>query len=121
MRPAVKKSNSHTEFPTAERCLITETANDANDEAASIARARVEPGVTTAWHQLKDIAERYIIVSGQGRMEMEGAEPTEVTAGDVVQIPPDTPQRITNTGPNDLIFYAVCTPPFTPECYIALE
>lgn len=54
-------------------------------------------------------------------MEVEGAEPADVVAGDVVCIPEDTPQRITNTGTMDLIFFAVCTPRFRPENYIGLE
>lgn len=121
MNPVLKKFNPNDEFEIAERCFITELANDENDPAVSIARARVEPGVTTAWHQLKDTAERYIIVSGEGRVEVAGLEPSGVTAGDVACIPPDTPQRITNTGEKDLIFFAVCSPRFTPDCYISLE
>lgn len=121
MRAEIKKFTLADEFQTAERCFITETANSPDDQTVSIARARVEPGVTTVWHKLQGTAERYIIVSGQGRAEIEGSEPANVTAGDVVCIPPDTPQRITNTGKDDLIFFAVCSPRFTPDCYISLE
>jgi len=38
--------------------------------------------------------------------------------GDVVVIPPMTSQKIANTGTTDLVFYCVCTPPFTQECYV---
>ena len=41
----------------------------------------------------------------------------EVSAGDVVLIPPSCRQRITNAGPGDLIFLAICTPRFRPEVY----
>ena len=116
----IKKSNSVTEFDTPERCYIKEISNDNNDEQVSIAQARVEPGVTTAWHKLKAVTERYIIVKGQARVEIAGLEPTDVVEGDVVIIPADTAQRISNTGQTDLIFYAVCSPCFTPECYITL-
>jgi len=54
MRAEIKKSSEATEFPTRERCHITEIANDSGDEYVSIARAKVEPGVTTAWHRLKE-------------------------------------------------------------------
>jgi mannose-6-phosphate isomerase-like protein (cupin superfamily) len=121
MHPVVKKSNPDDEFATAERCFITELANNGCDPAVSIARARVEPGVTTARHKLTGTAERYIMVSGEGRIEIGDLEPSFVSAGDVICIPPDTPQRITNTGDTDLIFFAVCSPRFTPDCYIGLE
>ncbi len=68
VRPEVKKNSVATVFETAEQCYIAETANDSGDEFVSISRARVDPGVTTAWHKLEDITERYIIVSGQGRV-----------------------------------------------------
>jgi mannose-6-phosphate isomerase-like protein (cupin superfamily) len=121
MRPEVKKSSVVKEFLTKERCHILEIANDTGDKQISIARARVEPGVTTAWHLLKGISERYIIVSGLGRVELNKLEPVNVSAGDVVRIPADTPQRITNTGHVDLVFFCVCSPRFYEDCYESLE
>jgi mannose-6-phosphate isomerase-like protein (cupin superfamily) len=121
MRAEVKKSRAVTEFRTTERCFIAEIANDSADEAVSIARARVEPAVTTAWHKLSGITERYIIVSGKGRVEIGGLAPVDVEEGDVVRIPAGTAQRIANTGSRDLVFYAVCAPRFKSECYISLE
>ena len=117
----IQFNSSVSEINTLERCFIKELSNESNDEMASIAEARVEAGVTTAWHKLTAVTERYIIVSGQGRVEVEGLQPAEIIAGDVVIIPADTAQRISNTGLTDLIFLAVCTPRFTPECYITLE
>lgn len=121
MQPEVKKNNGAAEFKTEERCYIAEIANDSGDEFVSISRARVEPGVTTAWHKLKGVAERYIIISGQGRVEINDFDPIDVLEGDVVRIPADRPQRITNTGQIDLIFYAVCSPRFQTSCYVRLE
>ena len=48
-------------------------------------------------------------------------EPVDVCEGDVVRIPVDAVQRISNTGENDLVFYAVCSPPFKTGCYVSLE
>ena len=121
MRAEIKRINSITEFDTAERCFIKEVSNNSNDQEVSIAQARVAPGVTTAWHKLKAVTERYIIVSGQAQVEIEGLEATDVVEGDVVLIPAYTAQRISNTGQSDLIFFAVCSPRFTDECYISLE
>ena len=121
MQPEVKKRENATEYKTEERCHISEVANDSEDPLVSIARARVEPGVTTAWHKLKGVTERYIISSGHGRVEIDGLEPVEVLEGDVVRIPADTPQRIANTGDIDLVFFAVCSPRFRDSCYVSLE
>ena len=121
MDPAIKCLTPAAEFYTPERCFITELVNDKSNPALSIARARVEPGVTTAWHKLNDVTERYLIASGIGRMEIKGIDAQDLSEGDMVSIPADNPQRITNTGSEDLIFFAICTPRFTPECYIGLE
>lgn len=87
----------------------------------SVARARVEPGITTSWHKLMGIEERYIISHGKGIVEVGDLEPQEVKEGDLVRIPAGVRQRITNTGSKDLVFFAVCSPRFTQEKYIDLE
>ena len=102
----------------AEGCYITELSNNPEDPDVSIAQARVEAGVTTAWHRLKDTTERYVIVSGTGLVEIGDEQPREVSQGDVVIIPPMERQRITNIGKEDLIFMAICTPRFVPENYL---
>lgn len=121
MQTEVKHAGNAVEFETAERCFIIEVANDAGDPQVSIARARVAPGVTTAWHKLRGITERYIIVSGRGQVQVGDDNPVAVTVGDVVRIAADTPQRIRNDGSTDLVFYAVCSPRFQPSCYVNLE
>ena len=109
------------EFFTAELCHITELSNSPVDEALSVARARVEPGVTTRWHRLHGIAERYVIVSGHGVVEVGELPPQAVAPGDVVVIPAGCRQRIRNDGAHDLVFHALCTPRFRPEAYEDLE
>lgn len=109
------------EFYTEERCYILEASNSANDEALSIARARVLPGISTAWHRLKRQAERYYILSGSGSVEIGDLPAENVEEGDVVIIPAMCKQRITNTGTTDLIFLAMCTPRFEIDDYEDLE
>lgn len=104
-------------FFAAEGCFIRELSNSADDPTASIAQARVEPGITTAWHRLKNTIERYVIISGTGLAEIGDAAPRTVNAGDVVHIAAMQRQRITNIGDDDLIFLAICTPRFLPENY----
>ena len=107
------------EYLTPERCYILESWNDPSDPAASIARARVEPGVATQPHRLRGVVERYLIIEGEGVASVGGVE-SAVRPGDVVVIPAGVPQSIANTGARDLVFYCICTPRFTPECYEAL-
>lgn len=115
--PPILRPHPGVEVFIDEGCHILELANDENDPAMSIARARVEPGVTTAWHRVRGTVERYVILDGSGRMEVGDLPPQEVQAGDVVLIPPSVRQRIANTGAGDPVFLAICTPRFRPENY----
>ncbi|SEM70284.1 Cupin domain-containing protein [Syntrophus gentianae] len=121
MRAEIRRAAEAGEYKTLEGCSILEIANDAGDEFVSVARARVGVGVTTELHCLRGTSERYVILSGAGRVELNGRDTFEVSVGDVVRIPPDMPQRITNIGDGDLVFYCICTPPFKPGCYRFLE
>jgi quercetin dioxygenase-like cupin family protein len=48
---------------------------------------RVKPGITTRWHSLSATDERYVILSGQGMVEIGNLPAHSVQAGDVVLIP----------------------------------
>lgn len=112
---------SAVEFYISEGCFIAEWSNTPDDPAVSIARARVPPGITTRWHRLAGITERYVVLEGTGRAYVGDAPPREVGPGDVVLIPAAVRQRIANTGGADLIFLAICTPRFEPQAYEELE
>ena len=117
MHEEVRHMIADAEFYTPERCFIHELSNSAVDPEVSIARARVAAGVTTRWHRLHGTTERYVLLSGNGRVEVGSLLAQDVGAGDVVLIPPGCRQRITNLGTEDLIFLAICTPRFRPEAY----
>ena len=119
MNAAIFPFRLDREFHTSEECYITELCNSPADGEASVARARVEPGVTTRWHRLRGISERYVILEGKGRVEVGDLPPTEVGPGDLVLIPPLCRQRITNIGQSDLVFLCVCIPGFREEAYEA--
>jgi len=121
MRARILQNQSAAETWFKEGCHIIELSNSADDPDASIARARVAPGTATRLHRLDGVTERYLILQGEGRVEVGGLDAEAVRPGDVVLIPPGTPQRITNTGADDLAFLAICTPRFTPDCYLDLE
>lgn len=121
MKDSPKESGRQlVERYTPERCYITEWWNNVADDSVSVARVRVKPGVRTALHRLRDTRERYLILSGHGRVEV-GGRPRDVHPGEVVVIEPGEAQCITNTGEKRLVFLAVCTPRFRRECYEPLD
>ncbi|MFV2090337.1 MAG: cupin domain-containing protein, partial [Pseudomonadales bacterium] len=63
--------------------------------------------------------ERYVILEGHGELQV-GDTRERVGPGDVTIIPPQCPQQIRNVGCKDLIFLAICSPRFTPACYVDL-
>lgn len=115
-----KKAKPPAEIWTRERCFITELVNDEGQDEVSIARARVEPGVTTELHALS-VTEWYVIESGQGLMLVGEGPPFAVGPGDSVSVPQRATQQITNPGGEDLVFLCVCVPRYTVDCYTSLE
>lgn len=117
MQPMIFEPRASAWYSTEERCDINELANHAADPAVSIAEARVAPGITTRWHRLRGITERYVILAGTGKVEVGELPAQIVTAATVVLIPPGCRQRITNIGPDQLIFLAICSPRFVQSAY----
>ena len=117
IKPRIIQNKTDSEYYFEERCFITEWWNSPKDKEVSIARARVEPGITTRLHRLKDVTERYLILEGKARVEVGNLPAANIGPGDVVLIPPGTPQRISNIGDSDLIFLAICTPRFMKDAY----
>jgi mannose-6-phosphate isomerase-like protein (cupin superfamily) len=117
MQEEIRAMIPDAEFFTPELCYINELSNSATDPEVSIARARVEPGITTRWHRLSGITERYVILQGVGLVEVGDLPAQKVVTGDVVLIPPECRQRIANIGRYDLIFLAICSPRFQQQAY----
>lgn len=121
MHPIVRKPDPLMEFDTPEGCRILDSWNEESDPGMSIARATVRPGITTQLHSLRGVDERYLITHGLGVVTVEGFGSADVKPGDIVFIPSDTAQQVTNTGDVDLVFYCICTPRFSADCYVARE
>lgn len=121
MQAQILNTPESAEYFFEEGCFILELSNSAQDPQLSIARARVKAGVSTRLHRLSGLVERYVIVSGVGMIEIAGLPVQKVSAGNVIIIPPLCPQKITNTGTEDLIFLALCTPRFQKQFYETIE
>ena len=117
----IASSNPADEYFTDERCHILELSNSPDDPDVSVARARVEPGVTTKRHRVAGTTERYVVLGGKGRVFIDGLDEQPVTEGDVVVIPAGVIQSICNDGDQDLIFLCICNPRFEWSNYEALE
>ncbi len=113
----ISRPDEADEFMTDENVFILESWRSPADPSLSIARARLAPGATSVPHVLVGTAERYVIIEGQGSLELAGLGRRPVGPGDVVFFPPDRPQTITNVGDTDLVLYAICTPPFDAGNY----
>jgi NAD(P)-dependent dehydrogenase (short-subunit alcohol dehydrogenase family)/mannose-6-phosphate isomerase-like protein (cupin superfamily) len=120
VRPGVIRAAGVEELSFVEGIKVKEVYNTARDPERSLAQVSVDPGMTTALHWL-DVFELQRIVSGSGRVVLGGAPPQDVTAGDVVVIPPGTTQRITNTGSTPLLLDCICTGRFVESAYHHLE
>jgi len=121
MKACTKFNGRMPEYFFDEGCFISELSNSCDDSDVSIARARLKPGKKTRWHYLRGTGEGYAVLGGAGLVEVDDLKPNHVSAGDVVLILPEVPQRITNTGAIDLVFLAICSPRFTEAVYVDIE
>ena len=58
------------EYFTEERCYITEVCNSPISPNGSLAIARVPAGTTTQLHSLNGTNETYIVIEGEGEVEV---------------------------------------------------
>lgn len=119
MQAKIFRTNPDKEIYTKEKCHILEILNTSDFQDYSLAQARVEAGVTTEWHWLKNTDELYFILSGEGLMEIGEDFKKEVKKGDAIFIPKMEKQRIQNTGNMDLIFLCICTPRWESDNYLS--
>lgn len=86
----------------------------------SLAHITLPPGKSSLKHYHPSTEESYYILSGEGLLVMN-EETAQLTNGDAVVIPIGTVHKITNTGKDDLVFLAICTPPWTPDCSVFVD
>jgi len=94
--------------------LHPDQVSGAGGSGCSIAHAVVPTGRSTFPHRLMASNEFYYILSGTGRMHING-ESEEVRPGHIVLIPPRAVQHIENTGNTDLCLLCIVVPPWKRE------
>jgi mannose-6-phosphate isomerase-like protein (cupin superfamily) len=80
----------------------------------SLAEARLPADGVTTRHYHPRTEEIYYILSGRGRMEIDG-QSRDVGPGDAIAIPPGARHQISNTGPDELRFLCCCSPAYEHE------
>lgn len=86
----------------------------------SVAHISLPPGKSAARHYHPEHEESYFILGGTGQMEIDGVV-QRLKAGDMVAIQRNQVHKIWNEGADDLVFLAMCAPPWTPTCSVFLE
>ncbi|MBN2224385.1 MAG: cupin domain-containing protein [Deltaproteobacteria bacterium] len=111
------KSQKKPDITAADQTPVKELLSPTRDGVGinySLALARLPRGEKNLPHRLKTSSEVYILTEGRGVMHI-GDEAAEVSAGDLVFIPPGALQWIENTGDRDLVFYCIVDPPWRAE------
>jgi len=98
-------------FVTKDGSIIRELLAHRNSSIRnqSLAEATVPVGVVTELHHHPKTEEIYYILSGTGKMEIDG-EFREIGPGDAIAIGPGKWHRIRNDGSKDLVFLCCCAP-----------
>jgi mannose-6-phosphate isomerase-like protein (cupin superfamily) len=94
-------------FTTKDGSTIREYHHTA---AQSLAEASLTAGQSTQRHQHRETEEIYMLLEGEGDMEIDG-ESRHVQAGDAVLIPAGAWHEITAT--RDISFLCCCVPPYS--------
>ncbi len=86
----------------------------------SLAEATIAVGTSTQEHYHPKSEEIYYILSGTGRMKIEG-ELREVGLLDAIAIPPGMRHKIWNTGAEPLVLLCCCAPGYENDDTVMVE
>jgi len=112
----VRKFKELNEFTAGDHSILREYFNPLKESMElnySLAHAKVVVGKTSTKHKLKS-TEVYFILKGKGKMFIDKEE-REVEEGDVVLIPPNSVQWISNSGETDLEILCMVEPAWKKE------
>lgn len=112
----VKDLKKCPEIEGRDGSIIREMLSPLKDDVEirfSVAHAKVMPGEETVPHRLKS-SEIYYILDGKGEMYIDG-EKKIVEKGCLIYIPPNSVQKIKNTGKGELSFLCIVEPAWRKE------
>ena len=112
----IKDSKKCKEIIAGDNSILRELLNPPKDNVDvrySLAHAKVKRGEITHAHRLKS-SEVYYILEGEGEMYIDNQK-EKVFAGQAIYIPPNSVQKMKNTGKNDLVFLCIVDPAWRAE------
>jgi len=83
----------------------------------SVAQITLPAGIASARHYHPTAEESYIVLKGVAHIEV-GDETHPAQIGELIAIPPMKPHQIINRGEEDVVFLAICSPAWTPDCSV---
>jgi mannose-6-phosphate isomerase-like protein (cupin superfamily) len=83
----------------------------------SIAKTVLKPGATVEKHYHKKPDEIYLVTNGKGQMQVN-EDAMILRAGDLLLIQPNDWHQLTAVGDDDLEFYAITRPAYSPDDYL---
>ena len=104
------------EILAEDKTILRELLHPARNAAAigySLAHAKLAKGTASLPHRLKT-SEVYYLISGQGRMHVDG-ESAAVASGQALYVPPGAVQHLENTGQDELVFLCIVDPAWRLE------
>lgn len=122
MTEPVLRRSDRDPFETKDGSSVLEIAHPSFSAARSqsLAEATVPAGGETIAHRHPRAEEIYSFTAGAGRMSL-GEQAFPVAAGDTVVIPPGTPHKLWNNGPEPLVLLCASSPPYSHEDTELLE
>jgi mannose-6-phosphate isomerase-like protein (cupin superfamily) len=111
----VRSRDDAEAFTTKDGSTIRELLGAQHGAAnQSLAEATLEPGQATQRHYHARNEELYVLLDGEGEMEVDGAT-RRVGAGDAILIPPGAWHQITSAADTPLRFLCCCAPPYSHD------
>ena len=114
--PNITKQTNLKKYITKDNSSICELMHPSQHGNAnqSLAQATVPVNTETQLHYHEKTEELYHIQQGSGLMTL-GNTQFEVTVGDTIHIPEDTPHKIFNNGAIELTFLCCCSPAYSHD------
>jgi mannose-6-phosphate isomerase-like protein (cupin superfamily) len=111
----IRSRDDATPFTTADgstiRVLLDAETGTRNQ---SLAEAWLEPGQATQRHYHARSEELYVLLDGEGELEVDG-ERSHVGPGQAILIPPGARHQITASDDGPLRFLCCCAPPYSHD------
>lgn len=117
-----KKLKDIPEFLAGDHTHLKEVLHPSNDSLAlnfSLAYAHIKVGEQSLPHRLMH-SETYYILEGFGEIHLDGKMQT-IEKSDIIYVPENVEQYVTNKSKEDLTFLCIVSPPWTPETEIIEE